>query len=78
MTSARTSPGGGQDPKEIPTRRWSERVSEASRILPKHWCASVSAVWRPGELLIHCEEHRTLRAMLLAGGVGLLGTESAQ
>ena len=28
--------GGGQDPKEIPTRRWSERVSEANRILPKH------------------------------------------
>ena len=27
--------GGGQDPKEIPTRGWSERVSEASRILPK-------------------------------------------
>ena len=35
--------GGGQDPKEIPTRRWSERVSEASRILPKHRGASVSA-----------------------------------
>ena len=28
--------GGGQDPKEIPTRGWSERVSEASRVLPKH------------------------------------------
>ena len=28
--------GGGRYPKEIPTRRWSERVSEASRILPKH------------------------------------------
>jgi hypothetical protein len=28
--------GGGQDPKEIPPRRWSERVSEASRILQKH------------------------------------------
>jgi hypothetical protein len=28
--------GGGQDPKEIPTRRWSQRLSEASRILPKH------------------------------------------
>jgi hypothetical protein len=27
--------GGGQDPKEIPTRRWSERVREASRFLPK-------------------------------------------
>jgi hypothetical protein len=27
--------GRGQDPKEIPPRRWSERVSEASRILPK-------------------------------------------
>ena len=35
--------GGGQDPKEIPPRRWSERVSEASRILPKHRGASVSA-----------------------------------
>ena len=33
---------GGQGPKEIPTRRWSERVSEASRILPKHRGASVS------------------------------------
>ena len=42
--------GGGQDPKQIPTRRWSERVSEASRILPKHWGASVSAAWPPGEL----------------------------
>jgi hypothetical protein len=42
--------GGGQDPKEIPTRRWSERVSEASRILPKHRGASVSAAWPPGEL----------------------------
>ena len=37
---------GGQDPKEIPPRRWSERVSEASRILPKHRGASVSAAWR--------------------------------
>ena len=27
---------GGKDSKEIPTRRWSERVSEASRILPIH------------------------------------------
>ena len=42
--------GGGQDLKEIPTRRWSERVSEASRILRKHRGASVSAAWRPGEL----------------------------
>jgi hypothetical protein len=41
---------GGQDPKEIPPRRWSERVSEASRILPKHRGASVSAAWRPGVL----------------------------
>ena len=41
--------GGGQDPKEIPPRRWSERVSEASRILPNRG-ASVSAAWRPGEL----------------------------
>jgi hypothetical protein len=47
---------GSQDPKEIPMRRWSERVSEASRILPKHRGASVSAAWRPGELLIDCEE----------------------
>jgi hypothetical protein len=37
--------GGGQDPKEIPSRRWSERVSEASRILPKHRGASVSVAW---------------------------------
>ena len=37
--------GGGQDPKEIPTRRWSERVSESSRILPKHRGTSVSAAW---------------------------------
>ena len=36
---------GGQDPKEIPPRRWSERVSEASRILPKHRGASVSVAW---------------------------------
>jgi hypothetical protein len=35
--------GGGQDPKEIPTRRRSETVSETSRILPKHRGASVSA-----------------------------------
>jgi hypothetical protein len=56
--------GGGQDPKEIPTRRWSERVSEAGRILPKRRGASVSAAWRPGELLIDCEEG-TLRAVLV-------------
>jgi hypothetical protein len=42
--------GGGQHPKEIPTRRWSERVCEASRILPKHRGTSVSAAWPPGEL----------------------------
>ena len=42
--------GGGQDQKKIPTRRWSERVTEASRILPKHRGASVSAAWPPGEL----------------------------
>jgi uncharacterized membrane protein len=42
--------GGGQDPKQIPTRRWSERVSEANRILPKHGGASVSAARPPGEL----------------------------
>jgi hypothetical protein len=41
--------GGGQDPNEIPTRRWTERVSEASRVLPKHRGASVSAAC-PGEL----------------------------
>ena len=41
--------GRGQDPKEIPTRRWSERVGEASRILPQHRGASVSAAWPPGE-----------------------------
>jgi hypothetical protein len=43
ITSARTSLGGGQDPKEVLTRRWSERVSEASRVLPKHRGARVSA-----------------------------------
>ena len=37
--------GGGQDPKEISTRRWSERVSEANRILPKH---GARAYQRPG------------------------------
>jgi hypothetical protein len=42
--------GRGQDPKEIPTRRWSERVSEASRILPKHRGASVSAAF-PAQLV---------------------------
>jgi len=41
--------GGGQDPKEIPTRRWSERVSEANRVFPKHRGASVSTAWPPGE-----------------------------
>jgi hypothetical protein len=51
--------GGGQDPKEIPTRRWSERVSEANRILPKHrGGASVSAAW-PAALY--------LLAILIAG-----------
>jgi hypothetical protein len=45
--------GGGQDPKEIPTRRWSERVGEASHILPTHRGASVSAAWPPGELPDH-------------------------
>jgi hypothetical protein len=60
--------GGGQDPKEIPTRRWSERVSEASRILPKHRGASVSAAWRPGELLRTPDRLRggsVLRAVLV-------------
>ena len=37
--------GRGQDPKQIPTRRWTERVGEASRILPKHRGASVSVAW---------------------------------
>jgi hypothetical protein len=41
--------GGGQDPKEISTRRWSKRVGEANRILPKHRGASVSAARPPGE-----------------------------
>ena len=35
--------GRGQDPKEIPTRLCSKRVGDASRILPKHRGASVSA-----------------------------------
>jgi hypothetical protein len=60
------------EPAATPTRRWSERVSEASRILPKHRGASVSAAWRPGELLIDSEEDRTLRAVLVgAEGAGL-------
>jgi hypothetical protein len=42
--------GEGQDPKGIPTRPWSGRVSDASRILPKTRGASVSAAWPPGEL----------------------------
>jgi hypothetical protein len=41
--------GGGQDPKEVPTRQWPQPVSDASHVLPKHRGASVSAVWRPGE-----------------------------
>jgi hypothetical protein len=41
---------GCQDPKEIPTRRWSERVRETSRILPKHRAANVSASRPPPEL----------------------------
>jgi hypothetical protein len=44
--------GRGQDPKEIPPRRWSERVSEASRILPKHRGASVSAACPPASCRI--------------------------
>jgi hypothetical protein len=64
--------GGGQDPKEIPTRRWSERVSEASRILPKHWGASVSAAWPPGEvtdqLLDRLEVESEDWAVTLCGG----------
>ena len=63
--------GGGQDPKEIPTRRWSERVSEASRILPKHRGASVSAAWPPGELpdqlLDRLEVESEGRAVTLCG-----------
>ena len=50
MTSARTSLGEVRTRKEISTRRWSERVSEASSILPKHRGASVSAAKPPGEL----------------------------
>ena len=62
---------GGQDPKEIPTRRWSERVSEASRILPKHRGASVSAAWPPGVLphqfLDRLEVESKGRAVTLCG-----------
>jgi hypothetical protein len=62
---------GGQDPKEIPTRRWSERVSEASRILPKHRGASVSVAWRPGVLpdqpLDRLEVESEARAVALCG-----------
>ena len=50
MPSARTSLGEVRTRRRSPTRRWSERVSEASRILPKRGCASVSAAWPPGEL----------------------------
>jgi len=63
--------GGGQDPKEIPPRRGSERVSEASRILPKHRGASVSAAWPPGELpdrlLDRLEVESERRAVTLCG-----------
>ena len=63
--------GRGQDPKEIPTRRWSERVSEASRILPKHRGASVSAACRPDELpdqlLDRLEVESESRAVTLCG-----------
>jgi hypothetical protein len=63
--------GGGQDPKEIPPRRRSERVSEANRILPKHRGASVSAAWPPGELpdqlLDHLEVESDGRAVSLCG-----------
>ena len=65
MTSARTSLGEVRTRRRYPTGRWSERVSEASRILQKHRGASVSAAWPPGELLIDCEEDRTLRAVLV-------------
>jgi hypothetical protein len=58
--------GGGQDPKEIPTRRWSERVSEASRILPKHPGASVSAAWLPGELPDQLLDHLEVESERLA------------
>jgi len=43
MPSARTSLGEVRTRRRSPTRRWSERVSEASRILPEHRGASVSA-----------------------------------
>jgi hypothetical protein len=42
--------GGGQDPKEIPPRRRSERVSEANRIVPEHRGASVKQPGPAGEL----------------------------
>jgi hypothetical protein len=42
--------GGGQDPKDIPTRRWSERISEASHILPKHGGGAYQRPCPPGEL----------------------------
>jgi hypothetical protein len=37
--------GGGEDPKKIPTRRGSERLSEASCIFPRNRGARVSAAW---------------------------------
>jgi hypothetical protein len=39
--------GGGQDPKQSPPPRWSERASQPNRILPKHRGASVSAAGPP-------------------------------
>jgi hypothetical protein len=45
MASGAEIARGGQDPKEIPTRRWSERVSEASRILQN---TEARAYQRPG------------------------------
>jgi hypothetical protein len=50
MTSARTSLEEVKDLKEIPTRRWSERVSDPSPSSQDTGAASVSAACLPDEL----------------------------
>jgi hypothetical protein len=60
--------GGREDPKEIPPRRWSERVSEASRILPKHRGASVSvAGLKPCDGNVHLHRGRMVKTYLAGG-----------
>jgi len=54
--------GRGQDPQEIPTRRWSERVSDAGRILPKTEGRERISAWPPGELPDHSDWTVRLRS----------------